>query len=72
MYHKTKTPVARTAGWIAMELLVPIHRVQYIIRTRGIRPIAKAGNTGIYDREAVARIRHEINAIEARRAGGAK
>jgi len=70
MYHQNRTPVARTVGWIAAELLIPIHRVQYIIRTRNIRPIAKAGNAAIFDREAVARIRHEINAIDARRAGG--
>jgi len=66
---ESRTPIARTAGVIADELLVPLHRVQYVIRTRDIKAVAKAGTLAIYDRSAVARIRHELNAIDARRPG---
>lgn len=66
-------PVAklRTPGVLAADLKVPLHRVLYILQTRDhIRPSATAGGLRLYDREAVALIRHELNAIDARRAGG--
>lgn len=59
-----------TPGRIAAKLGVPLHRVQYIIRSRGVEPSAYAGRLRLFNREAVARIRHELNAIDARRAGG--
>jgi hypothetical protein len=44
--------------------------VQYVLRTRAhIKPAALAGRLRLYDRKAVAMVRHELNAIEARRAG---
>ena len=67
-------PVAklRTPGVLAADLGVPLHRVQYILQTRDhIQPAARAGRLRLYDREAVALIRHEINAIDARRSLGA-
>ncbi len=66
-------PVARlrTPGVLAADLDVPLHRVLYVLRTRGhIRPSARAGCLRLYDREAVALIRHELNAIDARQEGG--
>ena len=66
-------PRLRTAGVLAKHLGQPLHRVQYVLRTRRhIRPAAYAGRLRLYDREAVARIRHELNAIDARRAGGGR
>ena len=64
-----RPPVARTVGLIAAELLVPVHRVQYIIRTRNIQPQCVAGNLKIFTKDDVARIRHELNAIDARKGG---
>ncbi|MCH8151116.1 MAG: hypothetical protein IH830_01930 [Planctomycetes bacterium] len=65
------TPKLRTAGVIAAELGVPLHRVLHVLRTRQhIRPSARAGTLRLYDREALALIRHELNAIDARRKGG--
>lgn len=62
------TPQFRTVGSIAREFGVPIHRITHILRTRShIRPAAMAGNTRVFDNAAVARLRHEINAIDARR-----
>jgi hypothetical protein len=62
------TPQLRTAGVIAVELGAPLSRVLHILRTRRhIRPIGRAGTLRLYDRRAVAMIRHELNAIDARR-----
>jgi hypothetical protein len=61
-------PALRTPGVIARELSVPIHRVLHVLRTRHhIRPSARAGTLRLYDRRAVALVRHELNAIDARR-----
>lgn len=57
-----------TSGRIASEEKQPLHRIAYILATRPhIRPAARAGNLRLYDRRAQAMIRHELNAIDARR-----
>lgn len=62
------TPKLITAGVIAFELHEPLHRVVHVLRTRRhIRPRALAGTLRLYDRRAVAMVRHELNAIDARR-----
>jgi hypothetical protein len=59
----------RTPGIIAAELGVALHRVTHVLRTRKyIQPIARAGTLRLYTLEAVAMIRHELNAIDARAA----
>lgn len=64
-------PRLRTPGVMAADLDEPLHRVLYILRTRHhIRPTAKAGRLRLYNRDAVAMVRHEINAIDARRNKG--
>jgi len=61
-------PRLRTPGVIANELGESLQRVQYVLRTRPhIRPVALAGRLRLYDRRAVAQIRHAINSIDARR-----
>lgn len=65
------TPILRfrTTGKIARELKEPVRRIEYVLATRPhIRPVALAGNVRLFDREAVAQIRHELNAIDARKA----
>ena len=63
-------PRLRTPGVIAQELGETLQRVQYVLRTRPhIKPAALAGRLRLYDRQAVAMVRHEINAMDARRAG---
>jgi hypothetical protein len=66
---KTQTlPRVVTAGVIADQLHVPLHRVLHILRTRDfIRPVARAGIVRLYERSAVAMVRHELHAAEARR-----
>lgn len=68
---KTKPPKLVTVGVIAAELGVPVDRVSRILRARPqINPSAYAGNVRLFDNAAIAQIRHELNAIDARRAGG--
>lgn len=63
-------PNLLTPGRIADELGVSLSRVVYVLSTRRhISPAARAGTFRLYDREAVAKIRHELNAIDARRGG---
>ncbi len=64
---RQQKPTLDTPGKIAAKLGVPLWRVQYVLATRDISPVAYAGRLRLFDRAAVARIRHEINAIEARR-----
>jgi hypothetical protein len=60
-----------TPGVIARELGEPLHRVLHILATRKhIRPSARAGTLRLYDRAALAMVRHEINTIDARRSEG--
>jgi hypothetical protein len=63
-------PVLLTPGRIADEIGVPLGRVSYILATRPhIRPAARAGTLRLYDELAIAQVRHELNAIAARRSG---
>lgn len=61
-------PQLITVGVIAGELRVPLHRVLHVLRTRPhIRPAARAGTLRLYRRDAIAMVRHELNAVDARR-----
>ncbi len=64
-------PILRTPGIIARETGARLSQVLYLLATRPhIRPVARAGRLRLYDREAVALVRHELNTIEARRGKG--
>jgi hypothetical protein len=64
----TTTPRLITVGVIATDLREPLHRVLHVLATRQhIQPTARAGTLRLYDRRAVAMVRHELNAIDARR-----
>jgi len=57
-----------TVGVIASELGVSVDRILRVLRTRPhIRPKAYAGNVRLFDNTAIAQVRHEINAIDARK-----
>lgn len=60
-----------TAGVIAEKLGEPLYRVQHVLATRpDVRPTARAGRTRLYRADAIARVRYELNHIDARRWGG--
>jgi hypothetical protein len=57
-----------TPGRIAAEVGEPLHRILHILATRRhIRPAARGGTIRLYRRDAIAQVRHELNAIDARR-----
>lgn len=61
-------PSLLTPGRLADELGVPLPRLLYVLATRRhIAPAARAGTLRLYHRKAVAMVRHELNAIAARR-----
>jgi len=61
-------PNLRTPGVVAKDLGVPLHRVLYALHSRNhIRPAARAGRLRLYSSHEVALVRHELNAIDARR-----
>jgi len=45
-----------TVGEIARRLNEPVHRIEYVLRTRDIQPIGMAGNARVYTEEDVERI----------------
>ncbi len=45
-----------TVGEIARRLNEPVHRIEYVLRTRDIQPIGMAGNARVYAEEDVERI----------------
>ena len=68
MTTATPVPMLRTPGVIARELGEPLHRVLYVLRTRSyLAPAARAGRLRLYDRQAVAMIRHALNGMDARK-----
>ena len=62
-------PLALTVGEIARRLDEPFHRVVYVIRSRGIRPTALAGNARVFSEADVGRIASEVRRIDAEREG---
>ena|GEM_PF-1351151 len=63
----TDAPSLITPGVIARRLGVPLHRVLHVLATRThIRPAARAGRIRLYESEDIARVRHELNSIDAR------
>jgi DNA-binding transcriptional MerR regulator len=59
-----------TVGEIARRLSVPIHKVEYVIRARGIVPVAWAGNARVFGEADVQRIASELRRIEDEREVG--
>lgn len=60
--------ILNTIGEIARLLGVPIHRIRHVLATRPhIQAAARAGGLRVFDNDAVAQIRHELTAIDARR-----
>lgn len=58
-----------TVGVIAEACGTTPERARHILRTRPhIRPVARAGFTRLYLPEIIALVRHELSAIDARRA----
>lgn len=63
-------PHALTVGEIARRLHAPVHRVEYVIRSRAIRPASRAGNARIFTDADMERIGYELHAIADQEKGG--
>ena len=62
-------PHLLTAGRIAEQLGEPLHRVQYVLRTRQLRASAYAGRLRLFGHGTVDLVRRELAEIDARRGG---
>lgn len=56
--------VLPTVGEIARKQGVPLHRVEYLIRARGIRPSGWAGNARVFSEKDVELIARELGRAE--------
>lgn len=65
------SPQMRTVGAIADQLGEPMHRILYVIRTRGITPSGVAGNVRVFGVDVAERIAEELRDIDARKGGSA-
>jgi hypothetical protein len=60
----TAAPLMPTIGEIARRLGVAPHRVEYVIRARGMRPCGWAGNARVFPEDAIGSIANELDRIE--------
>ncbi|MCH7791343.1 MAG: hypothetical protein IID31_03570 [Planctomycetes bacterium] len=65
----TKPVLLWTVARIAQHLKQSRHRVEYVINSRGITPIDRAGIARVFDGRDVDLIAHELRRIEADREG---
>jgi hypothetical protein len=56
-----------TVGLIARRLNEPLHRVEYAIKSRNIKPVAIGGNARIFDEQDVERIAAALLEMDVRR-----
>ena len=57
-----------SATQISVRRGIPLHRVQFIVKTRRIPPAMKVGNTNIFDAAGIRRIERALDDIEQRKA----
>lgn len=62
-------PNVPTIGEIVRRTGFPLHRIEYVIRTRGIRPTGRAGNARIFTEVDVSRIASELRRIDNEKEG---
>jgi len=62
-----RVPVAPTIGEIARRLGVAIHRVEYVVRTRNLMPVSRAGNLRVFAETDVDYVARELQRMDANR-----
>ena len=62
-----RVPVAPTIGEIARRLGVAVHRVEYVVRTRNIHPVSRAGNLRVFSESGVDLIARELQRMDVDR-----
>ncbi len=63
----TDAPAALTIGEIVRQTGSQLHRVQYVIRSRGILPTSRAGNLRIFSEADLQYIASELRRIAEER-----
>jgi hypothetical protein len=63
------SPQVVSLGDISRRLGKPIHRIDYVVRSRNIVPALIVGGRHFYNEAAVQHIASEIRRIEAEKAG---
>lgn len=63
------SPTIHSVGTLARLFRVPVHRIQYVIRSRGIAHVGMAGNVRLYDAAAAQWIGSELRRIAAEKEG---
>ncbi len=58
-----------TIGTIANQLGEPVHRIEYVIRSRSIKPSGRAGNARVFSESDIERIADELRRIDAEKGG---
>ena len=61
-YVPIEEPRLFTVGRIAERYGVPVHRVQYVVKSRQIRPAARAGRVRLFDHQALGQIKLALEA----------
>ena len=56
-----------TVGELARRAGVPVHRVTYVIETRGIEPIGRAVQARVFSQEAAEQVLRELQQINRSR-----
>lgn len=59
-----KVSCALTVGEIARQTNQPVHRIEYIIRSRNIQPNQRAGNARVFSKSDFEFIASEIKRID--------
>ena len=62
-------PSAPTVGEISRQTGAAVHRVEYVIRSRKVKAVSRAGNVRVFSDSDVAFIASEIRRLDAERGG---
>lgn len=65
-------PAQPTVGEIARRTGYPVHKIEYVIRSRNLQPATVAGNARVFSEADVAFIVHELDRIESDRSRGGR
>ncbi len=56
-----------TTGQVAQQANIPLWKAQYLIKTRGIKPIGRAGVMRMFSPDVVGVLRSELHSIQAKK-----
>jgi hypothetical protein len=63
----SRIPALLTVGEIARRLDRPMHRIEYLLRSRHVKPSGRAGNALVYGESDVTFIAAELQRMDAER-----